>query len=198
MLPERQPHMEPVVAALDSFVARYLERVPNLHEIHDPAWPSPCEVGEPWLGDGGERHIRWQPTRRNPGGDDFAGLERALEKPIHPAVKAYYGRYWSGGLEAEAPDGHVSLLLLWSPDDADRLVENLIGHALAKRRARSPFTVFFACTEPESELFLSVDNDSGRVVLEAPGRKPLRVVADSLAEFLAVLEPAPPAPRGVA
>lgn len=136
--------------------------------------------------------MSWQPLRRQDGADDFAGLERALELSIHPDIKRYYGRYWSGGLEAEADEGHVSLLLLWNGEDADRLVENLIGHALAKRRARTPFTVFFACTEPESDLFLSVDNETGKVVLEAPGQKPLRVVAESLAQFLAVLRPASP------
>ena len=40
----------------------------------------------------------------------------------------------------------------------------LIGHALAKRRARAPFSVFFACSEQDSELFLSVDNTTGEVL----------------------------------
>lgn len=181
-----------VEAELDRFVDRYLERYPRLEEIHDPEWRSPCETGEPFLDAQGERRVLWRPVRRPAGAHDFAGLERALEISVHPDVKSYYGRYWSGGLEAEAADGHVSLLQLWNADDADRLVENLVGHALAKRRARSPFTVFFACTESDSELFLSVDNDSGQVLLEAPGRKPLRTVAESLAGFIDSLTPASP------
>ncbi|MEQ8857112.1 MAG: SecY-interacting protein [Pseudomonadales bacterium] len=190
MVPE--PSGADVGAALDAFVERYVAACPRLTEPFDAAWRSPCENGEPYLDDTGERRVPWQPLRRHGPADDFAGLERALEFAIHPDIKDYYGRYWSGGLEAEADDGHVSLLQLWNADDADRLVENLIGHALAKRRARAPFTVFFACTEPDSELFLSVDNGSGAVVLEAPGRRPLRPVADSLADFLSRLRPAPP------
>jgi len=187
------PSFDPRVAeALDSFVARYLSAYPRLEEFHDPQWRSPCELGEPYADEEGEMRVLWQPLRRNTVSDDFAGLERALEVPIHPAIKTYYGRYWSGGLEARAADGHVSLLMLWNPDDVDRLVENLIGHALAKRRARSPFSVFFACTEPDSDLILSLDNDSGRVILEEPGRKPLRTVAESLGAFLETLTPAPP------
>lgn len=189
-MPDPRQSAPAVAAALDDFVDRYLARFPRLTEIHDPDWPSPCESGEPFLDDDGERRVRWRPVRREPGAEDFASLERALELPVHADIKRYYGRYWSGGLEAEAPEGHVSLLMLWSPRDAERLVENLIGHALAKRRARSPFTVFFACTEPDSELFLSVDNETGQVLLEEPGRKPLKVVAASLGAFLATLEPA--------
>ena len=176
---------------LDAFIERYLQRYPELIDPFDPQWRSPCETGVPFASGEYVQCVPWRPLRRA-FADDFAGLERALETTIHPDIKAYYGRYWSGGLEATAQEGHVSLILLWNPSDAERLVENLIGHALAKRRARAPFTVFFACTEPESDLFLSVDNASGEVVLEAPGAKPIRTVASSLTVFLRGLVPAAP------
>lgn len=187
--------MNDVAAELTRFVERYVERYPALTEPFDPEWRSPCEQGEPFAGASGAPVVRWQPVRRPPferEDGDFVGLERALEIPIHTDVKAYYGSYWSGGLEATAPDGHVSLILLWNRADADRLIENLIGHSLAKKRARSPFTVFFACTEPDSDLFLAVDNATGAVMLERPGYKPIRQVSPSLAAFLATLEPAAP------
>lgn len=183
--------MSDVAQVLKGFVARYTAEFPDLYEIHDPQWRSPCEVGEPHAWPDGTQVVRWRPVARRYA-EDFAGLENALETAIHPDIKAYYGAFWSGGLEARASEGHVSLILLWNPADADRLVENLIGHAMAKQRARAPFSVFFACTEANSELFLSVDNDSGRVLLERPGRKPLRTVAESLAAFLSELEPASP------
>ena len=183
--------MNDVDDALATFVERYVEQYPQLIDPFDPEWRSPCEVSEPFEGAGGDLQVEWRPVRRA-FADDFAGLERALEQAIHPDIKAYYGAFWSGGLEATATDGHVSLILLWNPADAERLIENLIGHALAKRRAHAPFTVFFACTEPESELFLSVDNASGEVVVEAPGSKPLRTVAPSLTAFLRGLVPAAP------
>lgn len=180
--------------ALGEFVSHYLKAYPVLEEPFDPEWRSPCEVGEPYMDDSGIQRIRWEPLARRSelASADFAPLERALECPIHQDVKDYYGAFWSGGLEAEAPDGHVSLILLWNEADLSRLIENLIGHALAKQRAKSPFTVFFACTEEDSELFLSIDNQSGAVLLERPGYKPLREVAPSLPRFLEELVPAPP------
>ena len=183
--------MSQVADALRRFVGGYVNAYPDLTEVFDPDWRSPCEVGEPYTGRDGVEVVRWRPVERRYAAD-FAGLENALEEPIHPDIEAYYGTYWAGGLEAAAPDGHVSLILLWSPADAERLVENLIGHALAKQRARAPFSVFFACTEEDSELFLSVENATGRVLLERPGYKPIRAVAESLAEFLGVLEPRSP------
>ncbi len=115
---------------------------------------------------------------------DFRGLANALECPIHPDICTYYGSYWSGSIEAESSEGHVSLIQLWNPEDFDRLIENLIGHALMKQKSRHPFTVFFATTEADSELFLSVENQTGRVFLEEPGKAPLRCVDEDLATFL--------------
>ncbi len=178
---------------LDQFIEHTLKAYPRLERWYDPEWRSPCEYGAPFRNAQGEQRILWRPFKRSePGYQDLAGLERALELSLHPDIKTYYGAYWSGGLEAEAPEGHVSLILLWNEEDAARLVENLIGHALAKRQSRSPFTVFFACTEPDAEEFLSIDNETGQVLLEKPGRKPLRVVAENLGQFLQTLVPADP------
>ena len=183
--------MDTVTPALTRFVASYLESYPTLLEPYDAEWRSPCETGSPFLCNE-TRVVPWRPLRRNVVHNDFGGLENALETEIHPDIKAYYGAYWSGGLEASAPDGHVSLLFLWNPEDIDRLIENLIGHAMAKQRAKAPYTVFFACTEPESDLFLSVDNESGAIVLDRPGYGAIRQVCDSLAEFLGTLTPQSP------
>lgn len=183
--------MSDVATELEAFVGRYLDAYPRLVDPFDPQWRSPCETGDPFKAADGTDVIAWRPLRRT-FADDFAGLENALDVPIHEDIKAFYGSFWSGGLEATAPEGHVSLILLWNPADAQRLVENLIGHALAKRKARAPLTIFFACTEPDSDLFLSLDNTSGEVVVEAPGAKSVRVVAPSLTVFLRGLVPAVP------
>ncbi len=184
-----------VQTALSQFVSHYEKSYPELTEIFDPEWRSPCETSETYQDDDGIVRVPWSPLARGlkvPEEHDFAGLENALETEIHPDIKAYYGSFWSGGLEAEAPQGHVSLILLWNAEDASRLIENLIGHALAKRRARAPLSVFFACTDQDSELFLSVENTTGEVLIEKPGHKPVDVVAGSLASFIDSLVPAPP------
>jgi len=179
-----------LAGSLDALVERYLNAFPRLTTQFDPAWRSQAERGEAFGEAGsGEQRIQWQPTLREPC-NDFAGLERALETPIHPDIVDYYGRYWGQNLECTSREGHVSLILLWNQEDIDRLIENLIGHSLSQKRSRSPFSIFFANTEPDSDYFLSVQNTSGRVVLERPGRKPVREVAPTLAAFLARLDPA--------
>lgn len=180
-------------ARLEEFVDHYLKTWPELTAAWDPDWRSACELGPPYTAAGAsDRLVRWRPLPRPPA-NDFAGLAHALDTPIHPDIRAYYEAFWSGHLEAEAPEGHVSLLLLWNDADVDRLIENLIGHALAQRRSRSGLSLFFGCTEPESDLFLTVRNDTGEVQLERPGYRPIRTVAPSLASFLERLVPAPPA-----
>lgn len=184
-----------VEASLEQFVSHYLKTYPTLTEIYDAQWRSPCERGQPFDDESGTRLISWQPAPRHlntPHEHDFAGLENALGQEIHPSIKSYYGTFWSAGLEAKAPQGHVSLILLWNQNDVDRLIENLVGHALAKRRARMPLSLFFACTEMDSELFLSVHNETGEVLLEKPGHKAVDVIAASLAGFIDTLVPTSP------
>ena len=177
--------------AIDTFFEHYRKSHPALVIPYDPEWPSPCQQGAPFADDAGRMRIAWQPVARHETADDFSKLESALELLIHPDIKTHYQRYWSANLEAEHPDGHVSLLYLWNQIDTDRLVENLIGHSLACKQNRTPFSVFFACTEPDSDLFLTVNNQSGQVQLEEPGKPPTRVVAESLTDFMDQLVPSP-------
>jgi SecY interacting protein Syd len=186
-----------VKQSLSEFVSHYQRSYPQLEDPFDPQWRSPCEIGEPFTRPGdapGTQHIHWAPLARRAESTegDFAPLERALEIAVHPDIKDYFGAFWSGGLEAKASDGHVSLILLWNDEDRERLIENLLGHAMAKQRSKSNFSVFFACTEVDSELFLSINNESGAVLLEKPGYKPIRQVADNIVDFIAELVPAPP------
>jgi len=179
---------------LARLVAAHNAAWPNTVDPFDPQWRSPCETGEPRLAASGELEVPWQPCKRTDADRHtlFAPLERALEITIHQDIKTYFGSYYSGGIETDSPDGPVSLLQLWNADDATRLIENLLGHALAKQRAKAPYSVFFACTAVDSELFLGIENHTGHILLERPGYKPERTIASSLAEFLAGVTPAPP------
>ena len=80
------------------------------------------------------------------------------------------------------------MIQVWNEQDFERLSENLIGHALQKRRRREPLTLFVACTD-ESEFNLCVDNATGLVLLEQPGQAPKQTVAESLAQLLSRMEP---------
>ena len=192
--PAQRAATQDVAAALDRFVQASLARYGEFTDPFDREWRSPCETGAPRLAASGELEVPWRPLRR-PAQDAetlFAPLERALELDVHPDLRAYYGRYYAGGLEADSPDGPVSLLQLWNEDDTVRLIENLLGHAIAKQRARAPYSIFFACTAVDSDLFLAVENHTGHVLLERPGYPPEQTVAPNLAEFLDRLTPAPP------
>jgi|GEM_PF-469198 len=182
--------------AMDTFFAHYAQSHDQLETIHDSQWPSSCEVGHPYLTKHGTmigwRPILRQPQAEHPNDDLFQGLENALELTIHPTIKTHYSRYWSGHLEAQAPQGPVSLIYLWNEEDAQRLIENLIGHAVACRQNRVPFSAFFACTDLDSDYYLTVNNDTGQVQLETPGKRPIRTVCDSLDQFYQWLVPANP------
>lgn len=183
----------PAASALRDFVDRHTKAHPQRWEAFDPEWRSPCETDDPVKLDN-DLWVPWSPVRRQHA-RDFDGLANAIEAEVHPSICDYYSQYWSGNLEATSEEGELSLILLWNPDDVDRLVENLIGHVLVRIRSRRALTLFFGCTDPATDLILSVRNDDGVVLAEDARGKVIREVAGSLSEFLARLETRPnPAP----
>tara|TARA_A100001037_G_C15140719_1_gene633532 strand:- start:718 stop:1308 length:591 start_codon:yes stop_codon:yes gene_type:complete len=181
-----------VSQALSQFIADYENQNKVLTEVYDSEWRSPCEIGSPFTDNSGVKRIRWRPIKQNHQKNEIEleRFERAINMEIHPDIKEYYGSYWSAGLEANTAQGAVSLILLWNNDDAERLIENLVGHTIERHRLKAPLTTFFACTEQDSELILTIDNKSGRVLLEKPGKKEVEIIARSLKEFLCDLTPA--------
>ncbi|GAA0687265.1 hypothetical protein GCM10009104_11660 [Marinobacterium maritimum] len=175
--------------ALDDFMAR-LETVhtssgwPRLP--YDPDWPSPCYQH---TANGGVA-VGWRPVRNAEGTDMFLRLAEALELELHPDIVEFFSRYWSDPLPAQLPDGrHICLLQAWNAEDMERLRSNLIGHALSKQKQKRPLTLFFGTLEPDSDLFLSLDNQNGSIWLERPGKAPQEKLADTMAEFLHSLTP---------
>lgn len=148
---------------------------------YEADWPSACYLQQGKEG----QSVAWKPVLQQPVGN-FAALADALDLELNAQFCAFFTRYYSQPLLTDAPQGQCELLQVWNPEDFERLQENLIGHVLMKRRLKQAPTLFFALTD-EDDLILSVDNDSGEVVLEYVGQPPHKVVAPSLAEFLATL-----------
>jgi SecY interacting protein Syd len=178
---------EQVTAALDEFVQRYViaaKKHPDLLVVeYDSDWPSDCYSAS---GDSGDSVI-WHPVKRS-GIANFADLEKALDMTIHQDVISFYSAYWSDNLSAKTDKGNLQLLQPWNQDDFERLQQNLVGHILMKRRLKQPETLFVALTD-EDDFILTVDNNSGEVMLEQVGLIPKEMVAPNLAAFIESLHP---------
>ena len=176
--------MNALLASLHRFVQHTLSLCEDklLRTEVDLDWRSDCEVRVE-----GDLSL-WKPCPQHPA-VNFAGLANAVDAQIHSDIVTYYSAFWSGSLAARSKEGFLSLIQLWNQDDFDRLIANLIGHYLHQKKQKRAFSVFFATTEPNSELFLSIDNQTGRILLEEPGRAPIKQVATDLTTFINRLAP---------
>ncbi|MEH6579916.1 MAG: SecY-interacting protein [Amphritea sp.] len=178
---------------LDTFIQRAIEVQKSHHQRlpltqFDDEWPSLCYLGEP----NKDGLSQWQPVRQQQHTTQmFERMEEALGHSIHPDLKTWYSRYWSDPIPATCSEGALSLLFVWNEKDSERLRSNLIGHLLNKKKLKQQPSLFFACTEPDSNQILTVENTTGEIWLELPGKKPIRKIANSLAEFVASLTPLP-------
>jgi SecY interacting protein Syd len=179
--------MNNTILALDALLTRYV----NLYSEHHPAlpyvtfensWPSECVVKQ------GERQgcYYWKPVRRNQA-IRFDDMEAALEIKFPAEIHAFYGTFWSNGICVERHDINFNLIQVWNEEDEQMLKENILGHMFARIRAKLPLSYFIGSTHGEDIICL--DHDSRQIILEKPGFRGHKVLADTLENFLISLQP---------
>lgn len=178
--------MDATETALADLHQRYAEsygregRYPRAEYV--PEWDCPCYRGEP---DGAE--IGWQAVPQQPP-LDFTATEKALELSFHPAVRAFFSGFYAGDLAVRFRGRKLTLLQVMHPEDGQRLLQNLVGHVLMKRRLEQPATLFIG-VGAEDDAMLTVHNEHGAVGLELAGQNQQEILASDLADFLQRVEP---------
>lgn len=177
---------ERTATALTAFTQRYrdawwqqhstLPRSEALHGI-----PSPCIVTTD------DDAVYWQPQPFTQA-QNLNGIERAMDIVVQQPLAAYYTTQFAGDMPARFGSTALTLLQAWSPDDFDRVQENLIGHLVTQKRLKLSPTLFIATLDSELDV-ISVCNLSGEVIIETLGTRKRTTLSDSLATFLTQLEP---------
>ena len=143
---------------------------------YDPEWESVAVVGRAC-----DEQMFWQPALRHDS-FSFEAIASALEAELPKECDEYFGHFWSGAIPVIWDERPFELLQLWNHDDENNLMHNILGHSLEKKRVKEPLTVFFALVD--DARFLSVDAESGVVVLEEVGGGRPEEVASDLASLL--------------
>ena len=181
--------MNQIFLALDALFTRHLNQ---LHQetgmlptvAFDPPWPSQCTQESSTIQPDGRQ--QWRPIERKVEAI-FSNLEQALEITFHADIKHYYGAFWSNGLCVEFQDLAFNLIQIWNEEDEEQLKENMLGHLFAKQKNKLPLSYFIGCTDGDEVVCLN--HDTGEIVLERPGQKAHKVLANNLEEFLIALKP---------
>ena len=182
-------HTQSIATFLEQFFAQ-LQKLPRedtsaLTIEYDPLWPSECYVYDDTPKEGDLCH--WKIVKQDQQ-DMFDRLSDALDTQIHPDIIEFYTSYWSNHLPATTTDGDLELIQAWNQEDMERLRANLLGQAIDKRKRKLALSFFFAVTTSEDGM-LCIDNSTGEVWYEIPGKKPVRKIAASLSDFLQTLTP---------
>ncbi|WP_108652069.1 SecY-interacting protein [Dongshaea marina] len=175
-----------VFCALQSYIERWQHWCKSRHlepkQEFDADWLSPCQQGKPR-----EDEIVWWPSERGRAGD-FSNVEQALELSLHSDVCQFYSHYFSGPLPALYKGLAIELVQPWNEEDFSRLQENLIGHLLMQKKLKRAPTLFIASCRDEMQI-ISVDNQSGEVLLEKLSKGQRIPLGVDLSGFLDRLEP---------
>lgn len=180
--------MEPIFLALDSLFTRYVNlytadnTFPLAH--FNPPWPSSCIIEDEVPAQ--KNAVYWRPKERKHF-TLFDDLENGFEFAFPDELKAYYGSFWANGICVEHPDLFFNLIQIWNEEDEAQLKENMLGHVFAKIKNKQPITFFIGCTDGND--IISLDKESGEIVIEKPGYKAHTKLSDSLEKLLLELTP---------
>ncbi|WP_434639057.1 SecY-interacting protein [Klebsiella sp. I138] len=172
--------------ALRAFTQRYCDAwqqqcasLPRSEELYGV--PSPCISAT--HGDA----VFWQPQPFT-AEQNISAVERALDIVVQQPIHSYYTTQFAGDMPARFAGETMTLLQTWSPDDFQRVQENLIGHLVVQKRLKLPPTLFIATLESELGV-ISVCNLSGEVLKETLGTRKRTTLSPSLSNFLDQLDP---------
>ena len=172
--------------ALQAFTQRYCDAWQTTYQT----WPQSEElygVPSPCIISSTQTMVTWQPQPFIPT-QNVNAIERALDIVVQPALHSFYTTQFAGDMRARFQSETFTLLQTWSPDDFQRVQENLIGHLVTQKRLKLSPTLFIATLESDTEV-ISLCNLSGEVVKETLGRQQRTILAPTLADFLNRLEP---------
>ncbi|WP_159236184.1 SecY-interacting protein [Raoultella terrigena] len=172
--------------ALQAFTQRYCDAwqqqrasLPRSEELY--GIPSPCISAT----DGDA--VFWQPQPFSLPAN-ISAVERAFDIVVQQPAHSFYTTQFAGDMQARFAGETMTLLQAWSPDDFQRMQENLIGHLVVQKRLKLSPTLFIATLDSELDV-ISVCNVSGEVLKETLGTRRRTTLSASLASFLNQLDP---------
>ena len=151
-------------------------------QVFDEQWLSPCEGNRV-----GEEMVSWSPVERD-AALTLNNIEEALDVTLHPSIHALFCSFYADGIPCVFEGHPIDLIQVWNEDDFKLLQENMIAHFLMQKRLKKPASMFIASCSDEMQV-ISIVNETGEVQLETLGKKQEAVLAPSLADFLAKLQP---------
>lgn len=170
--------------ALRQLFERYLTAIQEVSGSlpiteHDPASPSPCELGRP----DADGLVTWRPVLRRPR-SDLAELQRAVGAELPEALRDWFGAWWCLPIEATLFGEPMVLLGITGPDDEAAVAQRWAGH-VAARRARGVDDTVPVGAFMDGRI-LTVSCPGGEVRLETATRS-LSFVAASVSDLFGML-----------
>lgn len=175
----------PAFQALSLFTQRYIEQwqtefnhLPRSTELY--GMPSPCIIKKD------DSAVFWLPVATNHHSLDV--VEEVIYLTIHPDTRLFYSAQYAGDMMATFDERSLSLIQVWSDEDFSRLEQNMLAHLSMQKRLKRRPSVFIATTTDETEI-ITIDNQTGAVMLEKLIENKTDKLAENLATFLSGLKP---------
>lgn len=171
--------------ALKDFTQRYVDEwQATCH--HDPKSYELYDIASPCITSTHDSAVFWRPV---PAQDhSLTIVEQVIFITLHPDAHDFYQTQYAGDMAATFNGLSLTLIQIWNDDDFSRLEQNLIAHLNMQKKLKRRPSVFIASTSDNTEI-ITIDNQTGNIMLERLVDNENQILADNLTEFLAQLKP---------
>lgn len=171
--------------ALEQFTQRYVELWQATYQ-HDPKSEALYDMPSPCITETKGSVVFWCPVAAE--GKSLTIVEQVINITLHPDAHYFYQTQYAGDMQAVFNDVSLSLIQVWNDEDFARLEQHLIAHLTMQKKLKRRPSVFIASTNDDTEI-ISIDNQTGNILLERLIDNKNTLLADNLIEFLAQLKP---------
>lgn len=167
------------------FTQRYI-KLWHTNMNHDPKSEELYGIASPCITKTEDLAVFWLPVQTNQHNLDI--VEEVIDLTINPAAHLFYGSQYAGDMKAQLNDLSICLLQVWSDDDFSQLEQNIINHLLMQKKLKRRPSIFIATTDDETSI-ISIDNQTGKIILEKLVTNEIEVLADDIDSFIDSLKP---------
>lgn len=171
--------------ALEEFSQRYVDVWQTTYH-HDPKSMALYDLPSPCITQTQDSAVFWRPVPVV--GHSLTIVEQVINIRLHPDAHYFYQTQYAGDMQASFNDLSLTLIQIWNDDDFSRLEQNLIAHLTMQKKLKRRPSVFIASTNNDTEI-ISIDNQTGNIVLEKLIDNNNVILANNLSEFLGQLKP---------
>lgn len=174
---------------LDNTLTQFTQRYVDLWQKtfnHEPKSTELYGISSPCITMTNDKAVFWLPVMATHFSLNI--VEQVMNITLHTDAHLYYETQYAGDMSAQWDNLTLTLIQVWNDEDFSRLEQNLIAHLTMQKKLKRQPSIFIGTTDDATKI-ITIDNLTGKIILDNLVENQLHILANDLNSFLSQLKP---------